>query len=82
MWLTPNSASESMQHRSPQPARVSCRLAAGAHAEPVHRRGDFAEHGGKERSAPNPKGRTFDEIDRVLDGPAATARPVAQTGGN
>src|SRR5215831_7460138 len=44
MWLTPNSASESMQHRSPQPARVSCRLAAGAHAEPVHRRGDFAEH--------------------------------------
>jgi len=31
---------------------------------------------------PETKGRTFDEIDRELDGPPATARPVAQAAGN
>ena len=31
---------------------------------------------------PEPKGLTFDEIDRALDGPALTARPGAQTAGN
>jgi len=30
---------------------------------------------------PEPKGLTFDEIDRQLDGPA-TVRPVVQTAGN
>ncbi len=31
---------------------------------------------------PEPKGLTFDEIDRALDGPVFTARPGAQTAGN
>jgi putative MFS transporter len=31
---------------------------------------------------PETKGRTFDEIDRALDGPAPAARPVVQTAGN
>jgi hypothetical protein len=31
---------------------------------------------------PETKGRTFDEIDRALDGPAAMARPAVQTAGN
>ena len=30
---------------------------------------------------PEPKGLTFDEIDRALDGPAFPARPEAQTAG-
>jgi putative MFS transporter len=31
---------------------------------------------------PEPKGLTFDEIDRALDGPAATPRPLVQTAGD
>jgi putative MFS transporter len=31
---------------------------------------------------PEPKGLTFDEIDRALDGPPATVRPVVQAAGN
>jgi hypothetical protein len=31
---------------------------------------------------PEPKGLTFDEIDRALDGPPATVRPAVQTAGN
>jgi len=31
---------------------------------------------------PEPKGPTFEDIDRALDGPVLTAGPVAQTAGN
>jgi hypothetical protein len=31
---------------------------------------------------PEPKGLTFDEIDRALDGPTSAVRPVVQTAGN
>lgn len=31
---------------------------------------------------PEPKGRTFDEIDRVLDGLTVAARPVTQSADN